>query len=320
MGREMAAKEEIKQITRDGAAEHVKNYGKPETTDGVKAEATEAVSGSAGGSDERSIQVAPTEQPSSGPPAIPFQPETFLPAPIQLRLATGWNAPSDWGLDEWVEQVDIVGYWQDQFGRVDALLTKRRGEALWHCWNWFRQRRIQIKKEGKKLKDEPVTWRRLMAKKKWDPASTSRRIKFYLDHKDTPDDQLSGETIVNMWNGRRDHEEDPPALGSCWQCSQTHLLVFCDEQGQMTSNQGLVKEGTILEIIDFKDWNRSQDALVRIRTGIHTGKHLRMLGAELSHLPSIPLEKVPFLQQEIEDAPTQEDQAEGQEQGWASSR
>ena len=87
MGREMAAKEEIKQITRDGAAEHVKNYGKPETTDGVKAEATEAVSGSGVGSDERSIQVAPTEQPSSGPPAIPFQPENFsCPLPYSCGL------------------------------------------------------------------------------------------------------------------------------------------------------------------------------------------------------------------------------------------
>jgi hypothetical protein len=154
-----------------------------------------------------------------------------------------------------------------------------------------------------------------MAQKKWDPASTSRRIRFYLDHKDTPDDQMSGETIVNMWKGRQDHEQDPPALGSCWQCRQNHLLEFCDEQGVLTSKQGHVKEGTMLEVINFRDWNKYQDTLVRIRTGIHTGKHLRMRGAELSHLPSIPLEKVPPLQQAIEDARPKKTKPKGKSTG-----
>lgn len=78
-GDKEAVKDESKQVSRNRVKRGVKDDSKPETTEEAKAEVTEGVNGSVDVSNEP-IKIAPINQPSNNLPAIPFQPETFLPA------------------------------------------------------------------------------------------------------------------------------------------------------------------------------------------------------------------------------------------------
>ena len=111
------------------------------------------------------------------------------------------------------------------------LVTKRHGESLWHCRDWFRQRKEKIKAEGKQLKDEKLTWTKLLATRKWDRATVSRIIKFYLEHRNTPDDQLDGQSICNMWSEDVVYMREPPALGQFYRVRSNGRQHISDERG-----------------------------------------------------------------------------------------
>ena len=93
-----------------------------------------------------------------------------------------------------MQRADELLYWSDGIGRLDARLYKLAGESLWFIWDWFRKRRVEVKEQGLKLKDEPITWMGLHEKKQWDRATTGRKIRFYLKHRNTPDEELSGQS------------------------------------------------------------------------------------------------------------------------------
>jgi hypothetical protein len=253
--------------TKEKVTQEVKDVGKPGTTEEVRAEVTEGVSGSADGSNEPP-ESAPTNQPSSDLPAIPFQAETFLPAtllPASLppELESGWVAPVNWGLEEWVERSEKLGYWADGISRLDALVIKRHGEALWHSRDCFRQKKESIKAEGKKLKDEKLTWTKLLDMRKWDRATVSRRIKFYWKHRNTPDDQLDGQTVCKMWSEDQEYMRDPPALGQFFRLKSSRREVVSEKLGKTDSTQAILEEGTIIEVAGFND-GQSSSMVMRI--------------------------------------------------------
>ncbi len=264
-------KDEIKQAPRNRVKRGVKDDSKPEATEEAKAEITEGVNGSVDGSNEP-IKIAPLNQPSNNLPAIPFQAETFLPANMPPELEPGWVAPINWGLEEWVERAEKLAYWADGIGRLDALVTKRHGESLWHVWDWFRRRKEQIKAEGKKLKDEPLTWTGLCKKKNWDRATVSRKIKFYWKHRTTPDEQLDGKTICSMWDTDAEYMRDPVALGQFFQLRRSYREFISDELGKDSSTQALLEEGTVIEVAGFNDDSTYNAIMMRIKSGKHAGK------------------------------------------------
>jgi len=282
--------------------EDVQCNGKPETTEGAKAEATaatEGLSGSTDGTADLPSGIAPIEQSGNNLPAIVVQAETFLPANLPPELEPGWVAPPDWGLQEWLNREEKLAYWDEGIGRLDALVTKRRGECFWHCRDWFRQRKEQIKTKGKKLRDESLTWTKLLHRRKWDRATVSRKIKFYWKHRNTPDDQLNGQSICNMWDQDADYMSDPPVLGQFYEVAANCRMQVSDERGGGTSTQMIVEEGTIIEVAAFNDGNYN-DTVVRIKSGLHAGQYFTVKGASLSY-PVDPA-KVPDLIKAIEDA------------------
>jgi hypothetical protein len=301
-------------IRKKGGKEAVKEETKQAPTEEVKAEVTESVNGSVDGSNELLTNIAPINQPSENLPVL-FQAETeTLPMPSQLRslLDPAWKPPINWGFDEWVAREEELNYWSEGIGRLDARLYRLEGESLWFIWDWFRRRRVEVKEQGLKLKDEPITWMGLHEKKRWDRATTGRKIRFYLKHKDTPDAELSGQSITSMWEPDTDHIKEPPRLGSCWMQSSSSRVQLCDERGNSISKQMDLRMGVISEVVDFND-DRTQNCLMRIRTGIHAGKHFRARGIHLSN--PVPLEKVPDLQKAIEDARPKKVKAKGKGKG-----
>ena len=297
-GGKEAVKDEIKQVSRNQVKRGVKDDSKPEATEEAKAEVTEGVNGSADGSNELPIEIASINQPSNTLPAIPFQPETLLPANLPPELEPGWVAPINWGLEEWVERAEKLGYWADGIGRLDALVTKRHGESLWHVWDWFRRRKEQIKAEGKKLKDEPLTWTGLCKKKNWDRATVSRKIEFFWEHRNTPDDQLDGKTICSMWHADAGYMKDPLALGQFFRLGRSCREVISDELGKNFNTQVLLEEGTVIEVAGFND-GAYHDTVMRIKSGKHAGKCFNTLGVWSN--PVDPAQ-VPDLIKAIEDA------------------
>jgi hypothetical protein len=157
-------------------AQGVKDNPEPEITEQATAEVPIGVEGSADGIAELPREIAPSNEPSDSLPAIPSQLETFSRNNLPPELAPDWVAPIKWGLEERVARAEKLAYWADGIGRLDALVTKRHGESLWHCWVWFKQRRESLKAEGKRLKDENLTWTKLQAMKKWDRATVSRKM------------------------------------------------------------------------------------------------------------------------------------------------
>jgi len=295
----MSRKKGDKEAVKDEMKQEVKDDSKPETTEEVKSEVREGVNGSVDGSTNLPINAAPIKQPSSSLPAIPFQPETFLPAILPPELELGWVAPVNWGLEERVERVEKIGYWADGISRLDAGVTKWHGEALWYCRDWFRQRKEQIKEEGKKLKAEKLTWTKLLSKKKWDRATVSRKINFYLKHRNTPDDQLDGQSICNMWPEDRLYMSDPPALGQFYRETSNCREVISDERGKTLSTRMNLEKGTVIEVVGFND-GAHLDTVMRIKSGKHAGKCFTTKGNYLS-VPVDPAE-VPKLVKAIDDA------------------
>jgi hypothetical protein len=269
-----------------------------------KEKVTQGVNGSADGSSEPPIEIAPINQPSSDLPAIPFQAETLLPAnllPASLppELESGWVAPIDCGLVERLERAKVLTCWCDGISRLDALVCKRTGESLWHVWDWFRRRKEQIKEEGRKLKDEPLTWTKVLKEQGWDRATVSRRIRFYQKHRNTPDDQLDGATISKMWTEQAEYLKEPPALGEFYRVKRNCREVISDERGKSLSTQIQVDEGTIIEVAAFNDGNHN-DTVMRIKAGKHAGKCFTTQGVSLSN-PVDPAQ-VPTLVMANEDA------------------
>ena len=220
-------------------------------------------------------------------------------------------APINWGLEEWVERAEKLAYWADGIGRLDALVTKRHGESLWHCREWFRQRKEKIKAEGKKFKDENLTWTKLLNMKKWDRATVSRKIKFYCEHRNTPDDQLDGQSICNMWSQDADYMNDPPAMGQFYRVGWNCRQVISGERGKTLSTRMNLVKGTLIEVTGFND-DAYHDTVMRIKSGKHAGKCFNTPGVRWSD-PVDPAE-VPNLVKAIEDArktkTTQEQEAQ----------
>jgi len=297
-GGKEAVKDEIKQTSKEKVTQGVKDDSKPKAMEEAEAEVTQGINGSVDGSNELPIEIAPINQPGVGLPAIPFQSETFFPASLPPELEPGWVAPINWGLEEWVERAEKLGYWADGICRLDALVTKRHGESLWHCRDWFRQRKEQIKEEGKKLKDEKLTWTKLLTMKEWDRATVSRRIKFYWEHRNTPDEQLDGKTICSMWHADAGYMRDPLALGQFFQLGASFREVISDELGKNFNTQALLEEGTVIEVAGFND-DAYLDTVMRIKSGKHAGKCFNTLGVWSN--PVDPAQ-VPDLIKAIEDA------------------
>ena len=277
----------------------VKIGSKIETTDEVRTEVPEGASGSLDCTNVPPIEVAPSNPPSDSLPAIAFQPETFSPVNLPPELAPEWVAPVNCGLEEWVLRAEKLAYWADGIGRLDALVTKRHGESLWYCRDWFRQRKEKIKVQGKKLKDETMTWTKLLAEKKWDRATVSRKIKFYLEHRNTPDDQLHGQSICNMWSEDAEYMQDPPALGQFYRVGSNSRQYISDDRGNTLGTQINVDKGTVIEVAGFND-SKYNDTVVRIKSGMHTGKCFTTQGVRLSD--PVDDSKVADLVKEIEDA------------------
>lgn len=168
----MERKKEGKEAGKDKINQVPKDEVKLETM-GVKAEVSEGVNGGVDGSNGPTVETAPIKEQL---PAVMFHPET-LPMPSQLKslLDPQWKAPTNWGLDDWVQRADELFYWSDGIGRLDARLYKLAGESPWFIWDWFRKRRVEVKEQGLKLKDEPITWMGLHEKKRWDRATTGAR-------------------------------------------------------------------------------------------------------------------------------------------------
>ncbi len=305
MGRKKGGKEagqdKINQVPKDEV--------KLETT-GVKAEVSEGVNGGVDGSNGPTVETAPIKEQL---PAVMFHPETLaMPSQLSSLLDPSWKPPINWDLNEWVQRADELLYWSDGIGRLDARLYKLAGESLWFIWDCFRKRRVEVKEQGLKLKDEPLTWMGLHALKRWDRATTGRKIRFYLKHRNTPDEELDGQPITSMWEPTVEHMKEPPRLGSCWVRSSGSREQLCDERGGPLSQQFQLKPGNIFEVVDFNE-DRSQDCLVRIRTGMHAGKYFRTKGTTLSN--EVPLEKVPDLQKAIEVARPKKVKAKGKGKG-----
>ena len=132
-GGKEAVKDESKQVSRNRVKRGVKDDSKHETTEEAKAEVTEGVNGGVHGSNDLLTEIAPINQPSENLPVL-FQAETeTLPMPSQLKslLDPQWKAPTNWGLDDWVQRADELFYWSDGIGRLDARLYKLAGESLW---------------------------------------------------------------------------------------------------------------------------------------------------------------------------------------------
>jgi hypothetical protein len=156
------------------------------------------------------------------------------------------------------------------------------------------------------------TWMGLHEKKRWDRATTGRKIRFYLKHRNTPDEELSGQSIISMWEPSVEHTKEPPRLGSCWVQSSGSREQLCDERGNPQSKQMDLKQDVIVEVVGFND-DRTQNCLMRIRTGIHAAKHFKIQGIALRN--PVPLEKVPDLQKAIEDARPKKGKAKGKGKG-----
>jgi hypothetical protein len=284
---------------RKRATKDVLNNRKPEITDGVQAEAAESVEGSAGGSADLPVEITPINEPRNSVPAIPFQVETFLPTNLPPELAPDWVAPINWGLEEWVARAEKLGYWADGIGRLDALVTKRHGESLWHCRDWFRQRKEKIKVQGTKFKHENLTWTKLLGIKKWDRATVSRKIKFYLKHCNTPDDQLDGQSICNMWSEDIVYMQDPPALGQFYSVKRNCREYISDERGKSLGTQMILDKETVIEVTGFND-GAYQDTVMKIKSGMHTGKCFTTQGVLLSD--PVDASKITDLIRATEDA------------------
>lgn len=198
-----------------------------------------------------------------------------------------------------MERAEKLAYWADGIGRLDALVTKRHGESLWHCREWFRQRKEKIKAEGKKFKDENLTWTKLLNMKKWDRATVSRKIKFYCEHRNTPDDQLDGQSICNMWSQDADYMNDPPAMGQFYRVGWNCRQVISGERGKTLSTRMNLVKGTLIEVTGFND-DAYHDTVMRIKSGKHAGKCFNTPGVRWSD-PVDPAE-VPNLVKAIEDA------------------
>jgi hypothetical protein len=82
-------------------------------------------------------------------------------------------------------------------GRRATIIAYNAGKGLWHVRRCFRNRRPQLKIEGKKLKDEQ-TWTEWCELNQWSRATIGRYIEVYERCEDNP--ALLERTLAQIYN------------------------------------------------------------------------------------------------------------------------
>jgi hypothetical protein len=196
---------------------------------------------------------------------------TRLPDKLNNLLHTLDPLPKDLTFQELEAWLDRCWGTAALLGAGGDFLKWRAGEALCRFYDWFKDRKKQVREEGKRLKDEEWTWTKFLDAKGYARNTAGRYMHLYENY--TLEDLLRS-SLADLYNMKSltVYEMDPPIQGELLRAEQSGVELRFGN----TKKASVCPVGSCFEIVDAEDIKLPK---VKILTGKKKGE-IAQIGIE----------------------------------------